>query len=723
MDAARDAVPEGSDQHGQKRSREADSEPDVADSECEVASENGVHESSKTKYNPDTEPLPQGGMYGKHFKDAEAKATELVGSLYGFIRNSQYRDDEIAKLQDELKAIEFPQYPADVRVAVIGNSGVGKSSLINSVLGVDKLISTAGKCRAVTMLATEHRKPFAEQKKPFAAEIQLSDLDTCMDAFAAHLQTVYRYFHPEEEEGKNDSEGEEGESEATNPPSRPKQGSKIQMIKSPAATTRPPRTPSWQSSQTDRNSRHLHRRMWISKDMLSELGKWLADTFERYQLQQGVRYFEAHSSSEFVELIKPYTDSLHAKDKYADDDSPVLWPIVRTVKIGLHSQLLEKGIVLVDLPGVSDVNRQRAKATEEHLLVCNYALLVGEIKRILDDVAVHNFLLEAAHRKRHKRKAVILVTTFTDHGINELDESGLKAAQHNQYLLAHQKIVAIRALLSKNQKRRSQAQAKGNLQEYLTLTEQCESLEKVQSPQAKQLVSDIKVHARNDEDIEKLKVLWQQMTQEPDAYLPVFSVSNSMYRAHIEGYTTDNVPEMSVNCTGFPALRHFLYTLPSKAVFDAVDYHCDIKLDGLLRTMAIACTTKRSERQEGPEDIIKRAQKAMEKSVGTLFESIDTAHLHGNGGVLTAIATRESQWTGEARRLMNDGRNWVEDWVNWPWARTLAFCKREGYHQIKGHGPVSWNGMLLKVVRKDLKASFRSLQKACEAWREDTIRT
>jgi predicted GTPase len=49
-------------------------------------------------------------------------------------------------MHERLVAIEHPAYPAPVRIAISGNSGIGKSTLINAILGLLMLCPTVSQC-------------------------------------------------------------------------------------------------------------------------------------------------------------------------------------------------------------------------------------------------------------------------------------------------------------------------------------------------------------------------------------------------------------------------------------------------------------------------------------------------------------------------------------------------------------------------------------------------
>jgi hypothetical protein len=55
------------------------------------------------------------------------------------------------------------------------------------------------------------------------------------------------------------------------------------------------------------------------------------------------------------------------------------WPLIRVVKVGLRSSILQNGLVLVDLPGQGDFNSARARVADSYLRMLNHIWVVAKI--------------------------------------------------------------------------------------------------------------------------------------------------------------------------------------------------------------------------------------------------------------------------------------------------------------------------------------------------------
>lgn len=62
-----------------------------------------------------------------------------------------------------------------------------------------------------------------------------------------------------------------------------------------------------------------------------------------------------------------------------------LWPVIARVRVRCDCAVLENGLTLVDLPGMSDSNQARALIYEQYLQKCDHAFIVAPIKRAATD--------------------------------------------------------------------------------------------------------------------------------------------------------------------------------------------------------------------------------------------------------------------------------------------------------------------------------------------------
>jgi predicted GTPase len=87
---------------------------------------------------PDDEPLPQLPIYHYSIPTVHNNCMELVRRFNEMIGNSDYQDDEMAYFTKMFSELMSPDHETEmVQIGLIGDAGHGKSSTINSMLGID----------------------------------------------------------------------------------------------------------------------------------------------------------------------------------------------------------------------------------------------------------------------------------------------------------------------------------------------------------------------------------------------------------------------------------------------------------------------------------------------------------------------------------------------------------------------------------------------------------
>ncbi|KAF5714445.1 hypothetical protein FMUND_7407 [Fusarium mundagurra] len=90
----------------------------------------------------------------------------------------------------------------------------------------------------------------------------------------------------------------------------------------------------------------------------------------------------------------------------ASRDSPATWPYIRSIKVFLNAHILSRGLILVDLPGLRDLNSARRNITERYLLECNEIFAICNIGRAATDEGVHQ-VFDLADRARLSNVGIV----------------------------------------------------------------------------------------------------------------------------------------------------------------------------------------------------------------------------------------------------------------------------------------------------------------------------
>ncbi|GIL98268.1 hypothetical protein Vretimale_3674, partial [Volvox reticuliferus] len=252
-----------------------------------------------------------------------------------------------------------------ITIGVVGNTGAGKSSLLNVLLGEEDILPTNG-MRASTGCPIE--VAFAPSST-YRAEIEFmtrAEWERCLE----HLLSDLR-----DEDGGiniNDSRCEAAAAQAM-----------LEAV----------------------YGREVIRRGILTFEKLRDYSSKVTDLL-------GTSKVIRHSQSQnFRREIGEYVDS-HNK---AGDAQP--WPIVKVCRIQHNWKLLSGGAVLVDLPGVRDANEARGAVAEGYMKNLKAVWVVSDIIRAVDDKTAKDLLGSTFKRQLvldGRLKALTFVCTKTD---------------------------------------------------------------------------------------------------------------------------------------------------------------------------------------------------------------------------------------------------------------------------------------------------------------------
>lgn len=263
-----------------------------------------------------------------------------------------------------LKSIENLQKQAQqpkTIVGVVGNTGAGKSSVINAMLDEERLVPT--NCmRACTAVVTEISYNYEEI--PYRAEIEfITEKD-----WEKELQVLFSDLL--DSNGNVSREASNQDSEA---------GVAYAKIKAVYP-------------------KYTHE--MLSKTTAEKLLKHPAVQ----KVLGGKKAIADSNPAAFYKHLQSYVDSKEkttgAENKQAKPSMEMeYWPLIKVVRIYVKAAALSTGAVIVDLPGVHDSNAARARVAEGYMKQCTGLWIVAPITRAVDDKAAKSLLGETFKRQ------------------------------------------------------------------------------------------------------------------------------------------------------------------------------------------------------------------------------------------------------------------------------------------------------------------------------------
>ncbi|KAI5922509.1 Dynamin family-domain-containing protein [Camillea tinctor] len=252
--------------------------------------------------------------------------------------------------------------PTRTVVGVVGNTGAGKSSVINALLDEERLLPT--NCiRACTASPTEISYNYSEDPSElYRAEIEFI---TTQD-WIRELEVLFSDLL--DNKGEVSKESSTSDSDA---------GIAYAKIKAVYPTK--------------------------TKEMIARTNpNELANEPAVRGVLGSTKKLKCESAKELYRGLQHYVDSKE-KSTGADHkkrDIPMeYWPLIKVVRIHTKADALSTGAVLVDLPGVQDSNAARAAVAANYMKSCTGLWIVAPITRAVDDKTAKTLLGDTFKRQ------------------------------------------------------------------------------------------------------------------------------------------------------------------------------------------------------------------------------------------------------------------------------------------------------------------------------------
>ncbi|XP_072911239.1 uncharacterized protein [Hemitrygon akajei] len=281
-------------------------------------------------------------------------------------------EQHVSEWREQIKELQEQTVPPLTYVAVVGDTGSGKSSLLNALLDEEGVLPTSA-MRACTAVVVE--VSHNASSRCFRADIE---------------------FFSEEEWNKellsllSDMTDKKGRLKKR----RPDPGSEASVAYSRVKAVYGRVLPYPELAQ------------------IREVTQYLGTTKTISEVQVGA----------FRSKVQPYIDS---RNDSSNSSGGEFWPIVKRVRVQVpNSPVLQTGAVLVDLPGVRDSNAARDSVAKEYLKTCNAVWIVANVTRAVDDKTAKETLDESLRRQLlmdGQFGCIAFICTKTDcHNVTEI---------------------------------------------------------------------------------------------------------------------------------------------------------------------------------------------------------------------------------------------------------------------------------------------------------------
>jgi GTPase SAR1 family protein len=269
--------------------------------------------------------------------------------------HSLSRDAEAQKWLEQIDSVRDLAKRTRTVIGVVGNTGAGKSSVINAVLEEERLVPT--NCmRACTAVVTEMSYNESNNESArYRAEIEFIQSEDWRRELKVLFEEVF--------------DSVSGMSKEVNNPDSIAGVAYAKM----------------------RAVYHKHTKESLQRSTIEQL----MNVPSIKPILGTVRRINSRDCASFYQRLQHYVDSqqnLNNKKSNQPKRELQLWPLIKVVRIYTKADALSTGAVIVDLPGVHDSNAARAAVAEGYIKECTGLFIVAPITRAVDDKAAKNLL-------------------------------------------------------------------------------------------------------------------------------------------------------------------------------------------------------------------------------------------------------------------------------------------------------------------------------------------
>ena len=283
-------------------------------------------------------------------------------------------------------------------IGVLGNTGVGKSSLLNALLNEASILPTSGS-RGCTAAVVELRynykvakmKPNDQNIFAYEADIEFMKKDDWLNELKTLISECCNNdgFLYSRKPDENSAEMAHAAWE------------KIEQVYGRGSLDRH----TGDSEQTVLNRLSTHR--IITELLTPDEGKEFKVVTVRegaveYQTAQKLlsQQLDSHLREEKKNWAQTFRNEINSYVyRKGNGNEPQSWPLIRKVVVRGLFNVLSTGACLVDLPGVKDSNAARANVAQTYLQNCSCIWIVAKIGRAVDDGTAKDLLGEQFKRR------------------------------------------------------------------------------------------------------------------------------------------------------------------------------------------------------------------------------------------------------------------------------------------------------------------------------------
>lgn len=650
-----------------------------------------------SNYNESAEPFPKAVVYDPDFKKVHEDTLRLMGEVANIVPEESRELTRTRHLV--VRSRELAEFPITRKrlINMVGKSGSGKSSLLNSMIGMPGHAKAIAGSKACTHVPTTYESAFKDQKKRFGVMVEFF----CREQIRNMIEHAVSDYYKWADGGHDDLE----EGEAV----------KLQRAADTALKTFRTLFGRKNGFATVRNIEDFLATASgmgnTSHVIVNKFVSWCSELIAESGVDHGSLY-QTDDESELRDYIHRFAFSS------VNPENPSLWPLVKFIREGISGVDILKYVSFVDWPGSDDTNNLRAMASAQRIYDCDEIWIVSSANRISTDTVV------AINLVRYGRTIpCVLICTAIDDNLNkdlvrEMENSECDVGNYWELSEAIENMQKEIQPLKRREEKLEQAlsrgwvQTKSNKRQRLDQDtrakyqkERDEKLARISESEAKQgqleqTQLELAVQVRQTY---VLRLITDENLQRhiPNGHLRVMFASNTHYTRHKPG-NLEKGATLSPDVTGIPNIRqHVLKSAAPKELQIVKNYiNNDVKL--LINGIGLVTNTVDPQGCEDALKIVERRQDEVDHRRRFILHTLDS---YVRDRMVSPLASRQEDHSRSALKVLDRKRTWA-------WGSIRAFVDHHGRHKTKSKEYHSWAEQFMHEAAGDVTGLWNSFMHA-----------
>lgn len=384
---------------------------------------------------------------------------------------------------------------------------------------------------------------------------------------------------------------------------------------------------------------------------------------------------------------------------------PWLSPMVSLIKFHFDDPLTKHGMVFLDTPGLTDLNRTRRISAVDYKRQKTHSLIVSDILRAQDDGSI---AIEVKAMNSLGPDRIVIVTTKC-----EVIGGTIPPGSQRDKDMVHR----LRQKTAELEERRDRiddeiaacdndgdddqlsARLSKDRRKLAILTKLADNTEQAHRIKMRSKHTNVELHK---------KLRHVSRSARP---VPIFNISNWIYKDHIGGFTPNATPVLSVEETQIPQLRRTVSTFQNEARLSELLYAHRVTIPAYLERLLLYTSRSPVERKN---ELEVHVLKPLEKYASAIRFSFENLSQSLKAVVLNPLRQEEDLWRQGATKLCE---TWESEFTT---QQFLTLLNRFGHRKGVRNRTVDMTADLVKIITINAQRLFGKAMQNINAFENST---